>query len=375
MTVNIEKAEEIVDLCLSANNKKNLCAQKKLLHQVIEEVQEKRRRIKEFQLTVNIVSKQYYRKKQSLEEFIHQLNHREQSLDEGLAKIISQKKELERRQMHIEQDLQSMRVTAEKSREKKMRCERQYSSVISVPILSAQSKKKYIKARDEYSEAEQQVSEIRQVLDKCRDHLKLLSKTVSAQYSEQDLVHNQRRGSVDTIQSSTQQLEYLTQGRDFWAGFDVYQAKVVLESAIYLAETECPPAASKKKTTMEKELDINQVWQKTFKLACFEYGDREMYGDTRWSMTSLEINFDCDMCQTSQTGWPKVVNDSELACELCYSTIPQQETRKHSITIIEPSIKSLKESKIDLTYPALHHNKMKKVFSTLFNYHPRVDPL
>ncbi|CAO3625697.1 unnamed protein product [Mucor hiemalis] len=370
MTVNIEKAEEIVDLSLVANSKKNVCAQKKLLHQVIEEVQEKRKRIKEFQLTVNIISKQYYRKKQSLEQLIHQLNHRGQSLDEGLAKIESQKKELEIRQVHIEQDLQSMRVTAEKSREKKMRCERQYSSVISVPILSAQSKKKYIKARDEYSEAEQQVSEIRQALDKCRGHLKLISKTVTAQHSEQDQLCNQRRGSVDTIMSSTQQLEYLTQGRDFWVGFDIYQAKVVLESAIYLVETEGSPANKKK--LAEKELDINQVWQKTFKLACFEYGDREVYGDTRWSMTSLEINFDCDMCQTSQMGWPKVVKESELACELCYSTIPQQETRKHSITIIEPSLKSLKESKIDLAYSP-HQNKMKKVLSTLFHY--RVDPL
>jgi hypothetical protein len=263
-----------------------------------------------------------------------------------------------------------MRTTAEKYLEKKIKCEQQYSTVISVPILSAQSKKRYIKARDRYADAEQQVSEIRQALDKCREHLRLISKTVSAQYSEQDQLCTQRRGSIDTIMSSTQQLEYLKQGRGFWSGFDTYQAKVVLESAIYLIEI--TDTNNRKKNN--DVLDIDLVWEKTFKLACFEYGDREVYGNTRWSMNSIEINFDCDMCQTSQTGWPKVIRECELACELCYSTIPNQQQQQNKVTIIEPSIIS-KESKMNLTPSLHHHSKMKKVLSTLFNYHPRIDPL
>ena len=368
MTINIEIAEEIVNLFSS---KKNAGIQKKLLNQIIDQVQEKRRQIYEFQLTVDIISRQYHNKKQSLEHLINQLDSRGKSLDQGLVKIESQQKELEKKQLDIEQELSIMRITAEKYREKKTRCEQQYSSVISVPILSAQSKKKYIKARDRYAEAEQQVSELRQAFDKCREHLKLISKTVSAQYSEQDQLCNQRRGSVDTIMSSTQQLDYLIQGREFWFGFDTYQAKVILESAIYLSEME-PSTNNKKKAN--QILDMEQVWQKTFKLACFEYGDREIYGDTRWNTDCLEVSFDCEMCQTSQTGWPKVIRGCELACELCHSTIPEATApiqQINSITIIDPTI-----GKLDLnSSPHLNSSKMKKVLSTLFHYHPRVGPL
>jgi hypothetical protein len=353
MIVNIEKAEEII------TSKKNI-TQKKLLHQVIHQVEHRRKLIQEYLQTVDIISRQYDRKQQSLEQLIHQLDDREHCLDEGLLKINAQQKELERRQIRIERDLQTMRQIAERYREKKMRCEQYYHAMASVPLLCAQSKKRYIKARDKNAEAEQQLSEVRQALDKCRAHLKLVSKTVSAQYSEQDSLSNQRRGSVDTIMSSRQQLDYLRQGSEFWSGFDSYQAQVVLESAVYLLDPNQPP---KKR---DGPLDMDQVWIKTFKLACFEYGDRELYGDMRWNAKSLQINFDCDLCQTSQVGWPKVVRDQELACELCYSTTLD------ICAITTPSMLEISSHKLS------HHqssSKMQKLFSTLFSYHAKVDPL
>jgi hypothetical protein len=356
MIVNIEKAEEIVN-CGGITSKKSSITQKRLLHQVIQQVEHRRKLIQEYVQTVNIISRQYDRKQQSLEQFIHQLHDREQSLDEGLLKINVQQKELERRQVRIEHDLQTMRQIAEKCREKKLRCEQYYHAVASVPLLSAQSKKRYIKARDKNAEAEQQLSEVRQALDKCKTHLKLVSKTVSAQYSEQDLLSNQRRGSVDTIITSKQQLDYLRQGSEFWSGFDSYQAQVVLESAIYLLD----PNQPKQK---DSALDMDQVWIKTFKLACFEYGDRELYGDMCWNPKSLQINFNCDLCQTSQVGWPNVIRDQELACELCYNT-----TLDHDkCPIMTPSM-------VDIPSYQNNYSKMQKLFSALFNYHPKVNPL
>ncbi|KAG1096048.1 hypothetical protein G6F42_018438 [Rhizopus arrhizus] len=203
MIVNIEKAEEIVSY---GGVKKHLIIQKKLLHQVIDQVQHRRRMIHDYLTTVDIISQQYNRRKNSLEQLIHHLNDRGHALDQGLQKISHQQKELQRKQIHLEQDLQLARALAEKSREKKIRCEQHYHAVVSVPLLSAQSKKRYLKARDSNAEAEQQVSEKREALEKCRAHLKLMSKTVSAQYNEQDQLCTQRRGSVDTIMTSTQQL-------------------------------------------------------------------------------------------------------------------------------------------------------------------------
>ncbi|KAI7896000.1 uncharacterized protein EV154DRAFT_412071 [Mucor mucedo] len=309
--------------------------------------------IREFILTVERIRIQYEIQQKSLEQFIHQLDEREQSLDQGLAKIGSQQKELERRQVQVEQELQSIRLIAENYREKKKKREQEYSLVASVPILSAQSKKRYIKARNKYSDAEQQVSESRQALEKCRDHLRLISKTVSAQYSEQDRVHHQRRGSKDTLLSSTQQLDYLQKGCDFWSEFDSYQAQLVLESAIYLREKiNCHTPHSNNQL-----LDMDQVWQKTFLLACFEYGDGELYAHEKWNVDTLQITFDCEMCQTSQTGWPKVAYETDLVCQLCYSTIPQDSF----LTKPMPRIPS--------------HSKMRKLFSTLFNTHSKVNPI
>lgn len=365
MIVNIEKAEEIVSY---GATKKHLIAQKKLLQQVIDQVQHRRRLIHDYLTTVNIISKQYSQRKNSLEQLIHHLDGRGHALDQGLQKISHQQKELQRKQIHLEQELQFARAIAEKSRGKKIRCEQHYHTVVSVPLLSAQSRKRYLKARDVNSEAEQQVSEKREALEKCRAHLKLMSKTVSAQYCEQDQLCTQRRGSVDTIRTSTQQLAYLRQGCEFWTGFDSYQAQVVLESAMYLSELENQPS---KKKTDSSSLDIHQVWTKTFKLACFEYGDREMYGDTRWNPNVLEVNFDCDMCQTSQTGWPKVIREYELACDLCYSTI--DEVVDHSTKIAKAIDSTSKATIQQHCYPS--SSKMKKLVSSFFHQHSsKVNP-
>lgn len=344
MIVNIELAEEIIQ----NDNKKQM---NKLLKQVIETVEMKRKSIKEYTIVVDRMEAQYEYKKRYLENLILQLNDRDQCLNYGLNKIGSQRKELEQRQVRMEQELKLLRMTAERYLEKKKKSEHYYSAVISIPILSAQSKHKYIKARNKYWQAEQEISEIRQSLEKCKDHLKLISKTISSQYSEQDELSNQRRGSIDTLESSVQQLDYLKQGSEFWSGFDSYQAQVVLESAIYLLNTIETVTIATTTTATTKELDLNQLWQKTFKLACFEYGDREKYGDTKWNKNTLQISYQCDLCQTTQTGWPTIINATELACDIC------------SPTIIEPE-------KIIKPLPTMpSQSKMKKLFSSLFHHH------
>ncbi|CEP12129.1 hypothetical protein [Parasitella parasitica] len=361
MVVNIEKAEEIVKY---GCGKKHLVIQKKLLKQVIEHVQHRRSIIHNYLNTVGIISRQYDRKKNSLEQLIHHLDGRNQELDHGLQKISHQRKELEKKQKCLEHELQFARTIAEKCREKKNRSEQQYNAVVSVPLLSLQSKKRYLKARDNNAEAEQQVSEKREALEKCRAHLKLMSRTVSAQYYEQDQLSSQRRGSVDTIMTSTQQLAFLKQGCEFWSGFDSYQAQVVLESAIYLFDLENQPS---KKRESNSFLDVHHVWAKTFKLACFEYGDREMYGETRWNPSILEINFECDMCQTAQIGWPKVVRNQELACELCYSTSIEEEHPNKLLAI----------DSYDTTTTLIQQNnsKMKKLLSGFFHRSSKVNPI
>ncbi|KAI7898337.1 uncharacterized protein BX663DRAFT_416350, partial [Cokeromyces recurvatus] len=242
--------------------------------------------------------------------------------------------ELEHHRKEVEDELQNLRSRAEVCREKRARYEHNYHTVASVPFFASQSKKRYIKARDKNSEIEQQISEKRQTLDKCREHLKLISKAVAAQQAERSQLLTERERSLNALHSSQQQLNELKEGCEFWSNFDSYQAQVVLESAIYLRdllEGDNTIKEKKKKKKGKKDaasednvLDINEVWIKTFRLACFEYGDHELYGDMHWSLTSLQIYFDCGLCEIYQVGWPKMMtlnHITELACELCYSTI------------------------------------------------------
>lgn len=314
MRISIERAEEIVN-CGSSSSKKSALMQKQSLYNIIKTVESKREMIRNYMMTVDIITKTHAQKKHSLEQLIHQLADREQDIDQGLLKISHQQKELEKRQSQLQCELNDIRTTAEKYRDKRHKCEQQYHAVASLPILSLQSKKRYLKARDKTLEAEQQVSEMRSALDKCQEHLRLISKTLSAHQSEQSQLSTQRRGSIDTIRSTSQQLEHLKQGCEFWQGFDTYQAQIVLESATYLYDLDSP---IRNKNT--NDFDIHQVWIKTFLLACFEYGDREIYGDTHYNPATIKIDFCCSLCQISQLGWPRVVHQSDLACEFCYNT-------------------------------------------------------
>jgi hypothetical protein len=351
MTVNIEKAEEIVN-CVT-NNKKTALIQKQALYDIIQQVELKREYIENFILTVNIITQLHEQKKKSLEHVIHHIVNREQHIDQDLCKLSYQQKELEKRQSQLKLELETTRLYAEKCREKKIKCEQHYNSLASFPFLSLQSKKKYLQARDKNLEAEQQVSEMRCALDKCQEHLRLLSKTLSAQHAEQSILSDQRRGSIDTIKSASHQIDFLQKGRTFWKAFDTYQAQVVLESATYLYKELSKNhhfILQHNKEPSKTTLDVHQVWIKTFLLACFEYGERETYGDSRWS--TLKIDFDCSLCQIPQFDWPKLI-DHDLVCEFCYTI----------------------QSKAKATKPHQPQSKMKKIMS-LFNTHSsKINPM
>ncbi|KAI9280429.1 hypothetical protein BY458DRAFT_423102, partial [Sporodiniella umbellata] len=239
-------------------------------------------------------------------------------LEQELASLSEHQTDLKKRQGEIEDKLVLVRQEAERHREKKMRCEQRYARVSYVPILATQSKKKYIKARNKDWQAEQQLSEMRGALDVCRENLRTICKKASRSYSEQDTISIQRKASVDKIKSTSEQLNYLKEGSEFWSGFDVYQAQVLSEAAKYLLKNK------RYKSSRKHTVDVDQVWIKTFKLACIEYGDREIYGDKHWDTNTLKVNFDCFSCKMSLVGWPKVSDQEELLCEQCFTPTQKQ---------------------------------------------------
>ncbi|CAO3701918.1 unnamed protein product [Rhizopus stolonifer] len=308
--IDIECAEQIMD------GKK--VKQKQCLRQIIDQVQTRRQSIQTYLNTVAIIEKQFERKHEYLQRCIDQLIDREQSLQQELVSLNEQQVDLKKRKGEIEQALLLVRQEAERHREKKLKCEQRYARVSYVPILATQSKKKYLKARNQDWQTEQQLSDMRGALDLCRENIKAVSKKASRSYSEQDTISTQRRTSVEKIKSASEQLNYLKEGIEFWSGFDIYQAQVVSEAADYLLKN------NRYKTSRKLTVDVDQVWIKTFKLACLEYGDCEAYGDKHWDINTLKINFDCFLCKMSLVGWPKIADNEELVCKSCFKPIQKQ---------------------------------------------------
>ncbi|KAI8377171.1 hypothetical protein EDC96DRAFT_494745 [Choanephora cucurbitarum] len=255
----------------------------------------------------------------------------------------------------MQQELRSMRLLVEQLRDKKRQSESHYHRVASVPLLSSQSRKRYLKAHSRNAKAEQQLSEAREALEKCKDQLRAISNARSRQSMEQDLLASQRRGSLDAIQITQQQLAFLREGSAFWTEFDDDQARVVLESAEYLIALDEKTEASE-----HEKLDIDQLWLKTFRFACFEYGDRESEGLRVWGgPDQTEILFECAQCQLVCNGWPKIANDNELICSLCLES-PAMNFMKNLMNRQSRMIEST--------------SRLRKMVRNLFSY-SKIEPL
>ncbi|KAI8996869.1 hypothetical protein BDB01DRAFT_713397 [Pilobolus umbonatus] len=260
------------------------------------------------------------------------MNNVDSDLQQKLSRINKQKEELVQRQTQLENDLNQVRLVAEKRRDKKAKYEHQYNKISSVPILSIQSKKKYVQARDKNYATEQEVSEKRQILDQCRNHIRVLSKMIMAQQTEQTQLNEKREHSMNIIRSIVEQSLYLKEGRIYWTDFDEHQ-QVVLTYALQLMNMV--------KQYPTNTFDINNEWMQTFKLACLEYGDTVECGDKRWDTAIMKIDFECEQCQIPQSAWPFLCNN-QLCCELCYMTQPSE---THII----------------------HESKMKKLIGSIFH--------
>ncbi|CEJ05619.1 hypothetical protein RMCBS344292_19557 [Rhizopus microsporus] len=158
---------------------------------------------------------------------------------------------------------------------------------------------------------------MRHALDLCQNQLKVITKRITEQYMEQDQLYKQKSSSLDSLKRIEKVLHFLKQGSEFWSNFETYQAQVVLEAANYLLKN------TRYKVSKKLTVDVDQIWIKTFKLACLEYGERQVYGDNRWNMDTLNISYDCSACQTSHIGWPKI-SQCQLLCSHCIQRKPVQ---------------------------------------------------
>ncbi|KAG1170086.1 hypothetical protein G6F70_007928 [Rhizopus microsporus] len=310
MNINLDLAEIIIQTSDKAK-------QRIWLHKLVEQVQLRQRCIHIYLRTVLMIEAQYQQKMKDIESYIDRLNQQKERIDHEITHLNDHQQALVQRQTEVEHALALIRREAQRYREKKTRCEHYYSRLCAVPILSKQYKTKYIKARDRNAQTEQHLSEMRHALDLCQNQLKVITKRITEQYMEQDQLYKQKSSSLDSLKRIEKVLHFLKQGSEFWSNFETYQAQVVLEAANYLLKN------TRYKVSKKLTVDVDQIWIKTFKLACLEYGERQVYGDNRWNMDTLNISYDCSACQTSHIGWPKI-SQCQLLCSHCIQRKPVQ---------------------------------------------------
>lgn len=313
--VSIDKAEYIISLASKKNGAFKSMMQ--LLREVEEQLLIRQKKNKLFYQVVNVVDKGYERKvygnKQQIENINSEMNYIQQDMDHLTSCRATLKQELDGH----EDQLNDIRDYAEQRRNKKSKRERQYHQLYNIPIVATQFKKKYVRARDKNSDAEEKVSEVRATVDSCQRAIGELSKSLAeCQKRREELIIQQQE-----LQVQKQQVEDLLfnlhEGCKFWSGFDQYQSDTAIKATNTFIETIQKHA--KNHNTFHKIMDPNNDFVKILKMALYEYGQAESYAESRWDQ--LQVEFDCAKCRTSHLGWPTPdkVRTADLLCDTCYT--------------------------------------------------------
>jgi predicted nucleic acid-binding Zn-ribbon protein len=312
--INLDKAE----LIISSSAKKNgaFKAMMYLLREVEEQIYTRQKRNKLFYQIVNTVEMKYtrqiYTNKQLIDSINSELQYINQDMDNLSIQRTSLKEELE---VH-EEELNGIRDYAEQRRNKKSKRERQYHQLYNIPIVNNQFKKKYVRARDKNSDAEEKVSEVRSTVDSCQRAIAEISKSLVDCQSKKEQLIAQQQDTEKQVNQVKDLVFNLQEGTKFWHGFDQCQLDTAAKATTQFIETIQKHA--KNHNTFHKIMDPNNDFVKILKMALYEYGEAERYAESRWGQ--LQVDFNCAKCKTSQFGWPMVdkVRVHDLLCEPCY---------------------------------------------------------
>lgn len=312
--INIDKAEYIISFASKKNG-----AFKSMMHylrEIEEQLQARQKKIKIFNQIVDATRDRYKRKIYANRQLICRIYSEIDDIGHDMSRLTSQRATLKQELEEHEDELNEIREYAEQRRNKKSKRERQYHQLYNIPIVATQYKKKYVRARDKNSDAEEKVSEVRATVDSCQRAISETSKTLAdCQKKKEELISQQQ--DLEAQKKKDEELLFdLHEGSKFWSGFDEYQSATAAKATTGFVET--IQKHSRNYNTFHKIMDPNIDFVKIFKMALYEYGEGEKYAESRWGQ--LQVEYDCAKCQTSHFGWPKPdkVRTTDLLCDTCY---------------------------------------------------------
>lgn len=322
LAVNLDKAEFIISLSSKKNSSKAVLT---LLSELQDQYAARQKQNRAFyqvsQVILGLYEKKIYASKQLSHRIQIDLHQHELDMNHMTHRRSSLKQDLD----EFEAELSETREYAEQRRNKKSKREKQYHQLYHVPLVATQYKKKYVRARDKNSAAENQVSSVREKVEQCSQEITNLSKSVvELQNTRESLVLQSKE--INTQLEIDHELVFQVQeANKFLSSFDKHQL-----ATAQLVTTQFMEAVQRN--------NITEQLVKTFKMALYEYGEAEQVADQRWGSSSLQAEFQCSKCKVVQMGWPKPdkVRTNEVLCDHCYQ-------EHHTSMVFEKKMTGIKD--------------------------------
>ncbi|SAL99150.1 hypothetical protein [Absidia glauca] len=245
---------------------------------------------------------------------------------------------------HLESQLHHWRTDAAERRNKKAMREKQYHQVYFVPVINAQYKKKYMRARDKNSAVEQHVSDLHRVMDGVKARVRQEQQQWAAGLHQRQVLEDQQHTVKAALERLDQLMKDLADTRNFWFQFKAHHVER------YLA-------------LCQGGIDVEQ-WPRS---ATMDY--EQHYQNGRQWRTWKEITFECTHCHATIEGWPHLDTSAQLTCLPCMkpvdpllSPIPCITSHRHNPRPRLPSIPSILSS----TLPYV--KKLKSALNTKIDF-------
>jgi hypothetical protein len=317
---DINKAEYIISL----PNKRNSAFKSMifLLREIEDQFKTRQKKNRVFYQVADVVTERYKKKVYANQQLVQNITLDLQDIEHDIHHLNNRSVTLKQELQGHEDELNDIRDYAEQRRNKKSKRERQYHQLYHVPLVANQYKKKYVRARDKNSDAEEKVSEVRAVVDTCQQAIADIARSIGDCHKRREQLALQKQDLEKQTKDTEDLVFNLQEGRKFWSSFDQYQSITASKATTTFIET-----IQKHANAINSRLmDPNNDFVKIFRMAMFEYGEAVNYAEERWGQ--LQVEFDCAKCKQSHQGWPKAdkVRTHDLLCEACY-----QENRTNMI--------------------------------------------
>ena len=313
--VNLDTAELVISLASKKHNTFKLMMN--ALHKIKENIENRRKKNLNFYQTSTLVEGIYNKEIYSHRQLSSSIHGEIKYIENDIYQLSKQQEILKQELNMHKEEMNIIREYAEYRKNKKTKREKQYHDFYHVPILAAQYKKKYIRALDKNSDAEEQVTKVRSTVDSCQ---LVIIETAKAINESQKMVESliiQKQDAENKVKQAEEMINELHEGQKFWSGFDNSQLPTALKATQALIEV-IQRHEKKSNTNITQAVNNENEFVKSFKLALYQYAEAEHYAESRWGNSQVE--FSCARCKTNQVGWPNLdsIRTSDLLCDSCY---------------------------------------------------------